>query len=140
MVRKKDSSTCHHRSDPVVRTGKIFCAVHVKMGDAKESKQSGHPQNLLQNESIAESSHLERELLRRIMKELSRGKARRAVPSSSIPREIWLMLLRPRDPDARETITTAATEAELNNRLLQTTSSKEVGHYERNSRKTGGQL
>ena len=30
-------------SDPVVRTGKIFCAVHVKMGDVKESKQSGHP-------------------------------------------------------------------------------------------------
>ena len=36
------------------------------------------------------------------------------------------MLLRPRDPDARETITPAATEAELNNRLLQTTSSKEM--------------
>ena len=78
----------------------------------------------LQNESIAESHHLERELLRRIMKELSGGNARRAVPSWSIPREIWLMLLRP--PDARETITPAATEAELNNRLLQTTSSKEM--------------
>ena len=36
------------------------------------------------------------------------------------------MLLRPRDPDIRETITPAATEAELNNRLLQTTSSKEM--------------
>ena len=60
------------------------------------------------------------------MKELSRGNARHAVPSWSIPREIWLMLLRPRDPDARETITPAATEAELNNRLLQTTSSKEM--------------
>ena len=36
------------------------------------------------------------------------------------------MLLRPRDPDARETITPAATEAELNNRLLQTTSPKEM--------------
>ena len=55
------------------------------------------------------------------MKELSGGNARRAVPW-----EIWLMLLRPRDPDARETITPAATEAELNNRLLQTTSSKEM--------------
>ena len=116
---KKDSATCHHRSDPVVRTGKIFCAVHVKMGDVKESLG-------LQNESIAESLHLERELLRRIMKELSGGNARRAVPSWSIPREIWLMLLRPRDPDARETTTPAATEAELNNRLLQTTSSKEM--------------
>ena len=61
----------------------------------------------LQNESIAESPHLERELLRRIIKELSGGNARR-------------------DPDARETITPAATEAELNNRLLQTTSSKEM--------------
>ena len=80
----------------------------------------------LQKESLAESPHLERELLRRIMKELSRGNARRAVPSWSIPREIWLMLLRPRDPDTRETITPAATEAELNNRLLQTTSSKEM--------------
>ena len=60
------------------------------------------------------------------MKELSGANARRAVPSWSIPREIWLMLLRPRDPDARETITPAATEAELNNRLLQTTSSKEM--------------
>ena len=45
------------------------------------------------------------------MKELSGGNARRAVPSWSIPREIWLP---------------AATEAELNNRLLQTTSSKEM--------------
>ena len=36
------------------------------------------------------------------------------------------MLLRPRDPDTRETITPAATEAVLNNRLLQTTSSKEM--------------
>ena len=81
----------------------------------------------LQNESIAKSPHLERELLRRIMKELSGGNARRAVPSWSIAkREIWLMLLRPRDPDARETITPAATEAELNNRLLQTTSYKEM--------------
>ena len=80
----------------------------------------------LQNESIAESPHLERELLRRIMKKLSGRNARRAVMSWSIPREIWLMLLRPRDPDARETM--------LNNRLL-----RDVGHYERNSRKTGGQ-
>ena len=30
-AEKKDSSTCHHRTDPVVRTGKIFCAAHVKM-------------------------------------------------------------------------------------------------------------
>ena len=60
------------------------------------------------------------------MKELSRGNARRAVPSWSIPSKIWLMLLRPRDSDTSETITPAATEAELNNKLLQTTSSKEM--------------
>ena len=80
MVRKKDSSTCHHRSDPAVRTGKILCSVHVKIVDVKESKQSGHSQNLwdCKNESVAESPRLERELLRRIMKELSGGKARRA--------------------------------------------------------------
>ena len=80
----------------------------------------------LHRESLTAPPHLERELLRRIMKELSRGNARRAVPSWSIPREIWRMLLRPRDPDIRETITPAATEAKLNNRLLQTTSSKEM--------------
>ena len=38
-------------------------------------------------------------LLHRITKELAKGKARRAVPPWSIPREIWLMMLRPRDPD-----------------------------------------
>ena len=79
----------------------------------------------LQKESLAESPHLERELLRRIMKEFSRGNARRALPSWSIPREIWLMLLRPRDPDTRETSTPAATEAELNNRLLQQVANSE---------------
>ena len=80
----------------------------------------------LQRESLTEPPRPERELLRRIMKELARGNARHAVPSWSIPREIWLMLLRPRDPDIRETTTPVATEAELNNRLLQTTSSKEM--------------
>ena len=44
------------------------------------------------------------------MKELSRGNARRAVPSWSIPREIWLMLLHPRDPDTRDTITPAVSD------------------------------
>ena len=80
----------------------------------------------LQRESLTEPPRPERELLTRIMKELARGNARRAVPSWSIPREIWLMLLCPRDPDIRETTTPVATEAELNNRLLQTTSSKEI--------------
>ena len=105
------------------------------MEDVKESP----PEPLgLQNESIAESPHLERELLRRIMKELSRGNARRAVPSWLIPREILLMLLRPRDPDIRETIIPAATEAEqkiASDDIFQ----RDVGHYERKSRETGGQ-
>ena len=107
----------HSIPDPAEPFGKIFCAVHAKMGDVKESRQ----------------------LLRRIMKELVRGSARRAVPSWSITREIGLMLLRPRDPDIRETTTPVATEAELNNRLLRTTSSKDVGHCERNSRETVSQ-
>ena len=42
-------------------------------------------------------------LLHRITKELAKGKARRAVPPWSIPGEIWLMMLRPRDPDILET-------------------------------------
>ena len=46
MVRKKDSSTCHHRSDPVVRTGKIFCAVHVKMEVCEGVQAKWPPQNL----------------------------------------------------------------------------------------------
>ena len=62
----------------------------------------------------------------RITKELAKGKARRAVPSWSIPREIWFMVLRPRDPDIEETKKPIVTEAELHNRLLQTTSSKEL--------------
>ena len=61
---------------------------------------------VLQRESLTETPRPERDLLRRIMKELARGNVRCAVPSWSIPREIWLMLLRPRDPDIRETITT----------------------------------
>ena len=65
-------------------------------------------------------------LLHRITKELAKGKARRAVPPWSIPREIWLMMLRPRDPDILETNMPTATETDLNNRLLQTTSSKEL--------------
>ena len=67
------------------------------------------------------------------------GNARRAVPSWSIPKEIKLMLLRPRDPDIRETITPAATEAELNDRLLQTTSSKEMLAIVREIRETVSQ-
>ena len=65
-------------------------------------------------------------LLHRITKELAKGKARRAVPPWSIPREIWLMVLRPRDPDMLETNMPTATETDLNNRLLQTTSSKQL--------------
>ena len=65
-------------------------------------------------------------LLHRITKELAKGKVRRAVPSWSIPRELWRMVLRPRDPDIQETNKTNVTEADLNNRLLQTTSSKEL--------------
>ena len=53
-------------------------------------------------------------------------KEKPAVLSWSIPREIWLMMLRPRDPDIQETNRLIATEAYLNNRLLQTTSSKEL--------------
>ena len=36
------------------------------------------------------------------------------------------MMLRPRDPDILETNVPTATETDLNNRLLQTTSSKEL--------------
>ena len=76
----------------------------------------------------------------RITKELAEGKARRAVPPWSIPREIWLMMLRPRDPDIQETSRPIVTEADLNNSLLQTTSSKKVaGHHERNTRETSCQ-
>ena len=62
----------------------------------------------------------------RITKELAKGKARRAVPPWSIAREIWLMMLRPRDPDILETNMPAATETDLNNRLLQTTPSEDL--------------
>ena len=55
---------------------------------------------------------------------LQKEKARRAVPPWSILREIWLMMLRPRDPDILETNMPTATETDLNNRLLQTTCSK----------------
>ena len=47
------------------------------------------------------------EFLHRITKELAKGKAHRAVPPWSIPREIWLTMLRPRDPDIVETMTEA---------------------------------
>ena len=62
----------------------------------------------------------------RITTELAKGKARRAVPPRSIPREFWLTMLRPRDPDIQETNRPIVAEADLNNRLLQTTSSKEL--------------
>ena len=67
-----------------------------------------------------------KKLLRRITKELAKGIARRVVPPWSIPREIWLMMLRPHAPDILETNVPTSTETDLNNRLLQTTSSKEL--------------
>ena len=75
-----------------------------------------------------------KKLLNRITKELAK------VPPWSIPREIWLMMFRPRDPDILETNMPTVTEANLNNRLLQTTSSKELlAHHERNTRETSCQ-
>ena len=69
-------------------------------------------------------------------RKLAKGETRRAVPPWSIPREIWLVMLRPRDTDIQETNRPIVTEADLNNRLLQTTSSKELltirEKYERN--------
>ena len=80
----------------------------------------------LQRGSLATAPTPMKKLLPRITKELAKGKARGAVPPWSIPREIWLMMLRPRDPDIQKTNRPIVTEADLNNMLLQTTSSKEL--------------
>ena len=59
-----------------------------------------------------------KKLLSGITKELAKGNVRRAVPSLSIPREIWLMMLRPRNPDIHETNRPTVTEGDLNHKML----------------------
>ena len=67
-----------------------------------------------------------KKLLSGITKELAKENVRRAVPSWSIPREIWLMMLRTHDPDIHETNRPTVTEADLIHKMLQTTSSTEL--------------
>ena len=57
---------------------------------------------------------------------LHKRTCKRKSPPCPIPREIRLTMLRPRDPDILETNMPTATETDLNNRLLQTTSSTEL--------------
>ena len=61
-------------------------------------------------ETTRNSSYSIEKLLSRITTELAKGNARRAVPSWSIPRKIWLVVLRPRDPDIHETNRPIVTE------------------------------
>ena len=91
-----------------------------------EAKWPRSDQLELQRGPLATAPTPMNKLLCRITKELAKGKARRAVPPWSIPRDIWFMMLRPRDPDIQETNRPIVIEADLNNRLLQTTSSKEL--------------
>ena len=68
-----------------------------------EAKWPRSDQRELQRRPLATPPTPMKKLLRRISKELAKGIARRVVPPCSIPREIWLMMLRPRDPDIQET-------------------------------------
>ena len=94
--------------------------------DQTEAKWPRSDQLELQRGPLATAPTPMNKLLGRVTEELAKGKARRAVPPWSIPREIWLMMLRPRDPDILETNRPTVTEADLNNTLFQTTSSKEL--------------
>ena len=109
------------RSDPAAQIGEVSCAALVRMG-----MRRSRGKHQLESHRGPLATAPTNKLLHRITKELAKGKARRAVPPWSIPREIWLMMLRPRDPDILETNMPTVTEANLNNRLLQTTSSQEL--------------
>ena len=56
----------------------------------------------LQRGPLATAPTPMKKLLCRITEELPEGKARRAVPPRSIPREIWLIMLCPRDSDIQK--------------------------------------
>ena len=79
---------CRRRSDPAAQNGEVSCAGHVKMGDVKDERQSGDAQinwDCREDHSQLLLPTPMKKLLSRIIKELAKGKARRAVPSWSIP-------------------------------------------------------
>ena len=124
--KKNDFSMCHRQSDPALQIGEDSGVVHVNMEDVKGLRRRGRTRlNRTNKETNLQNHHFQGELLRRIAKELARGNARRAVPSWSIPREISLigasLTVFP-----TSTATPVETDADLSNRLLQTTSLREL--------------